>query len=64
MAGSKEAPISDICITSAECRQALEQSVQKFAETFESVPKATIRRRLKESKVEIEIVPNGHHKTR
>jgi len=58
MAVGKEAPISDVSVKSAQCRYALEQSVEQFTEAIAKLTPATIRRRLKDSEVEIAIVPN------
>lgn len=56
MAVGKEAPIPDICITSADARQALDAAVAKFNEIIESTSIATVRRRLKDANIDLDSI--------
>jgi len=57
MAVGKEAPIPNICVVAAECREALAAAVCELTETIASLPATTIKRRLKDAKI---VMPNGY----
>jgi hypothetical protein len=56
MAVGKEAPIPNICIAAAACREALAAAVCELSETIASLPATTIKRRLKDAVI---VMPNG-----
>jgi hypothetical protein len=56
MAVGKEAPIPNICVTAAACREALEAAVCELSKTIASLPPTTIKRRLKDAVI---VIPNG-----
>jgi hypothetical protein len=56
MAVGKEAPISNICVSSAACRASLEAVVAKFSEVMEDTPMTTVRRRLKDADIDLEML--------
>jgi hypothetical protein len=49
MAVGKEAPIPNVCITAAACREALSAAVAELSETIASLPATTIKRRLRDA---------------
>lgn len=57
MAVGKEAPIPNVCIAAAECRQALAATVAEFVETVASLSPTTVKRRLKDAVI---VMPNGY----
>lgn len=54
MAVGKEAPIPNICISSAACRAALDSAVAQLTEVIDATPAATVRRRLKDADIDLE----------
>jgi hypothetical protein len=54
MAVGKEALIPSLCVSSAACRAALDETVSKFAEACAATPVTTIRRRIKDAKIEVQ----------
>jgi len=56
MAVGKEAPISTICATAAACRASLDATVAQFSEVMEATPAVTVRRRLKEANIDVDIL--------
>lgn len=56
MAVGKEAPIPNVCIAAAECRQALAATVAAFTETVASLSPTTVKRRLKDAVI---VMPKG-----
>jgi hypothetical protein len=51
MAVGKEAPIPNVCITAAACREALSAAVAELSETIASLPPTTIKRRLRDAEI-------------
>ena len=56
MAVGKEAPISNLCATAAACRASLDATVAQFSEVMEATPAVTVRRRLKEANIDVDIL--------
>jgi hypothetical protein len=56
MAVGKEAPLPNIVMTAAACREALAAAVCELSETIASLPATTIKRRLKDAVI---VMPNG-----
>lgn len=54
MAVGKEAPISNVCASSAVCRAALDAVVAQFNEVMDATPLPTVRRRLKDAEIDLE----------
>jgi hypothetical protein len=51
MAVGKEAPIPNVCVVAAACRDALSAAVAELTETIASLPPATIKRRLRDAEL-------------
>lgn len=49
MAVGKEAPIPNVCVAAAECREALAAAVAQFTETVASLSPTLVKRRLKDA---------------
>jgi hypothetical protein len=56
MAVGKEAPVPNIVMVAAACREALSAAVCELSETIASLPATTIKRRLKDAVI---VMPNG-----
>lgn len=56
MAVGKEAPISTICATAAACRASLDAAVAQFSEAIEAIPATTVRRRLKDADIDLDVL--------
>jgi hypothetical protein len=51
MAIGKEAPIPNVCIAAAACREALSAAVAELTETIAALPATTIKRRLRDAEI-------------
>jgi hypothetical protein len=56
MAVGKEAPVPNIVMVAAACREALSAAVCELSETIAALPATTIKRRLKDAVI---VMPNG-----
>jgi hypothetical protein len=56
MAVGKEAPVPNIVMVAAACREALSAAVCELSETIASLPATTIKRRLKDAVI---VMPKG-----
>jgi len=51
MAVGKEAPIPNVCVTAAACRESLAATVAELTETLASLPATTVKRRLRDAEI-------------